>query len=506
MLKYILKRLAIFIPTLFAISVLAFAISVNSPGDPVEIFYSGAKGGNGEGANAQNQSMIRGKQQLRHQLGLDLPVFYFTLTSYAYPDTLYKISDPQTKETLDRLISEYGNWNEISLWYHSLLEMKKRMMNIIPDSISCSTLGKEIAEKNIDDAQQEINALFLSYEEVVIQSKFDKLQKLMRSEKQLGRHSALVVLDEPLTQCRNIFASVKNNSTSWKTWIPALHFYGYNQYHRWLLGDGNPFTGNGAVNTKGVVRGDFGRSCFEKLPVSEIIGDALPWSLFFTLTSVLLAYLVSIPAGVRAAARRGGIFDRGSSIIFFMLYSLPVFFLATLLMITFANPHVFDIFPAHGVMPGHGYPDGISLWGKIKLSLPYIILPLICYTYSSLAFLSRTMRVSMLEVISQDYMRTANAKGLSYFRVIYKHGMRNALLPIITIFSNIFPIAVGGSVIIEVIFGIPGMGQKIFDAIGSRDYTMIVAVFTLSGFMTLVGYLVADILYAVADPRISYSK
>jgi peptide/nickel transport system permease protein len=112
----------------------------------------------------------------------------------------------------------------------------------------------------------------------------------------------------------------------------------------------------------------------------------------------------------------------------------------------------------------------------------------------------------MLEVIGQDYIRTAKAKGLSNYIVIYKHGLRNALLPIITVFSNIFPAAVGGSVIIEVIFGIPGMGQEIFGAIGTKDYTMIVAVFTLSGFMTLIGYLIADILYAVADPRISYSK
>jgi peptide/nickel transport system permease protein len=116
------------------------------------------------------------------------------------------------------------------------------------------------------------------------------------------------------------------------------------------------------------------------------------------------------------------------------------------------------------------------------------------------------MRVSMLEVIGHDYIRTAKAKGLPDSKVIYKHGLRNALLPIITIFSTIFPAAVGGSVIIEVIFGIPGMGQEIFQAISMKDYTLIVAVFTLSGFMTLVGYLVADILYAIADPRISYTK
>jgi peptide/nickel transport system permease protein len=501
MLKYIVKRVAVFIPTLFAISLLAFAISINSPGDPVEILYSGANG-NGEGQSAQSESTIKAKQQLRHQLGLDLPVFYFTLTNAASPDTLYRINDPQAKEALNRLIDTYGNWSEISSWFLSLKELKETMSGVVYTDTSATS--KAIAEKHLDEVSQEINSLFLCYEDVVISSKLDKLEKM--TAQPIGNKKLSVFLDAPLSKTTNAFAAVKSNSTKWKTWFPSLHFYGYNQYHRWLFGDGNAITGKGWKNTKGVIRGDFGISYSTKLPISEIISHALPWSLFFTLLSVILAYLISIPVGVKAAANRGGIFDRGSSLVLFMLYSLPVFFLGTLLMMTFSNPHVFNIFPANGVKPPAGYPDGISLWEKCKISFPYIVLPLICYTYSSLAFLSRTMRVAMLEVIGQDYIRTAKAKGLSHYIVIYKHGLRNALLPIITIFSNIFPIAVGGSIIIEFIFGIPGMGQEIFQAIGTKDYTMIVAVFTLSGFMTLVGYLIADILYAVADPRISYSK
>lgn len=499
MLKYIVKRIAVFIPTLFAISLLAFAISINSPGDPVEILYSGAK--NGEGQSAQSKNAELGKKQLRHQLGLDLPVFYFTLTNFASPDTLYKVYHPEARESLNRLIDEYGNWAAISLWYRSLGELKETISSETLIDISVNAGN----ESPYDIALQEINSLFLCYEDVVISSKIKKLELLINSHK-VNRANPLGFIEAPLAKSKKAFAEMKNNSTKWKTWIPSVNVYGYNQYHRWLFGDGNMFTGKEWKNTKGVIRGDFGISYSTKLPVSEIIAHALPWSLFFTLLSVFLAYIISIPVGVKAAASRGGFFDRSSSLILFMLYSLPVFFLATLLMMTFSNPQVFNIFPASGIKPVAGYPDGISLWEKLKLSLPYIILPLVCYTYSSLAFLSRTMRVSMLEVINQDYIRTAKAKGLSNYLVIYKHGLRNALLPIITVFSNIFPAAVGGAVIIEVIFGIPGMGQEIFQAIGNKDYTMIVAVFTLSGFMTLVGYLIADILYAVADPRISYSK
>lgn len=189
-----------------------------------------------------------------------------------------------------------------------------------------------------------------------------------------------------------------------------------------------------------------------------------------------------------------------------MLYSLPTFWVATLLLMTFANTEFINIFPASGIQPVTGIPDDANFWETIKLRLPYLILPTIAYTYSQLAFLSRITRVSTLEVISQDYIRTARAKGLSENKVIYKHAFRNALLPIITVFSNVFPAALSGSVILETIFTIPGMGQQIFHAIGAKDYPVIIDVFTLTGILTLAGYLIADVLYALADPRISYDS
>ena len=141
---------------------------------------------------------------------------------------------------------------------------------------------------------------------------------------------------------------------------------------------------------------------------------------------------------------------------------------------------------------------------KLKHRMPYLILPIITYTYGSFAFLSRIMRIGMIDVVSQDYIRTARAKGLGEGKVILKHALRNSLLPIITVFAAIFPMAIGGSIILEMIFSIPGMGLEIINAIYNYDYPMIITVFTLSGFLTMVGYLVSDILYAVVDPRISY--
>jgi peptide/nickel transport system permease protein len=505
MLKYILKRVLIFIPTLFAISLIAFVISVNAPGDPVEALYQGGQG-NSDNAGAQGEEIARQKDSLRHNLGLDLPIFYLSLSNVATPDTLYKVYDKSKSASLERLIDTYGDWTTISDWYISVEKMQISLKKVIPDSFAYHQLGIDSANKLLDDTKQQISSLLVNYEDVVITSKLAKINGMVASIKNLGEHSFFYPIEPQLKKTAAAFDAMKSNSSTWKNWIPSFKFYGYNQYHRWLFGDGNWLTGKGFKNSEGVIRGDFGIAYDTHQAVLKTIKTAIPWSLFFTVISVFFAYLISIPIGVQAAAKRGSFFDRSSAVVLFMLYSLPSFFMGTLLLLTFANPSVFDIFPANGVQPARGFPDGISLFEKFRIILPYLILPLICYTYTSFAFLSRTMRVAMLEIVGQDYIRTAKAKGLSNYLVIYKHALRNALLPIITVFSTIFPVAVGGSVIIEVIFGIPGMGQEIFAAIHGKNYPIIVCVFTLSGFMTVIGYLVADILYVVADPRISYSK
>jgi len=498
MLKYIFRRILIFIPTLFMISLIAFVISLNAPGDPVDHLVTVAQGG--EAGGALNETLIEAKDSLRHQLGLDLPVFYLTLTSAATPDTLYKVHDRNQRESLERLIDDYGNWEQISAYFTALKAFNAAARKFVPDSSAIKELGAENVQNLLNVTREESFALIVSHDEIVISSKLNTLDKL------IATNNFLKPLAAPLAASRKTFEAMKAEATPWKNWLPSIHYYGYNQYHRWMFGDGHWLTGKDAQFTKGVIRGDFGLSYSSRQAVTKTIARAVPWSILMTLLSVFLAYLVSIPIGVHAAANRGKLFDRTSSVILFMLYSLPTFFMGTLLLMTFANPDVFDIFPANGVKPATGYPEDASLWDKIRISAPYLVLPLVCYTYSSLAFLSRTMRVAMLEVVNQDYIRTARAKGLSSFLVIYKHGLRNALLPIITVFSNIFPHAIGGSVILEFIFGIPGMGQEILSAILSKDYPMIIAVFTFSGFLTLVGYLVADILYAMVDPRISYSS
>jgi peptide/nickel transport system permease protein len=321
--------------------------------------------------------------------------------------------------------------------------------------------------------------------------KFEKMNGLLQN------HIFLSNLRTPLsnvTQSREILFT---NATRWKTYIPTISWYGgKNQYHLWLLGNGK--------DRNGLLRGDFGISYIDSQPIESKIWQKVGISFSLSIISIFLAYLISIPIGIYSAYKKDSAADKGMSLVLFVLYSMPSFFVATLLLLQFANPDNLSWFPVSGIQDPTIFDPNWSLWMKLKHRMPFLILPIITYTYGSFAFLSRIMRVGMIDVVSQDYIRTARAKGLGEGKVILKHALRNSLLPVITVFAAIFPMAIGGSIIIEVIFSIPGMGVEVLNSILNYDYPMIITVFTLSGFLTMIGYLVADLLYAVVDPRISY--
>jgi peptide/nickel transport system permease protein len=497
MLKYLAKRILIFIPTLLAISLLAFIISISAPADPVEKLSSSA---DKEGAaNQQSNATKKTKQELRKKLGLDLPVFYFSFGSVSDCDTLYKVADKDHSACLSELSHYYGNWEDVSNYFHQLNEAQFSHSNLILDDIfeqNKGVDGRPAYSKNeindvITESNFEINSMLETANPNVIASKFNSLDTLY------SKYSFLSPVKNEFEKSKLLYDEMLSKQSSWKSYIPKIIWYGSkNQYHFWLFGDGE--------QRKGVVRGDFGFSYIDSQPINTKIWSKVWISFSFSLLSVIFAYIVSIPLGIYSAYKKDTKFDRITSIVVFVLYSMPGFFIGVLLLYTFANPDTLRWFPVSGIQDPTLYDPSWSMLEKIKHRVPYFILPLITYTYSSFAFLSRIMRVGVIDVFGQDYIRTARAKGLGEGKVVMKHALRNSLLPIITVFANIFPLAIGGSVIIETIFTIPGMGFEIYSSILNSDYPMIVAVFTIIGFLTMVGYLVADILYAVVDPRISY--
>lgn len=247
---------------------------------------------------------------------------------------------------------------------------------------------------------------------------------------------------------------------------------------------------------------NFGRSYKDHRPVIDKIAERLPVTLSLNIISIILAYTIAIPLGVISAIRQGRFSDRILTFSLFALYSIPNFWLAMVLIYFLGGGDFWDVFPVYGIIS-----PGAEFYPFYKLALNFlwhITLPVICLTYADLAYLSRYQKGSLLEVLREDFVRTARAKGLSESRVILKHALRNSLIPIVTLVASILPAMIGGSVIIESIFSIPGIGQLGFESILSRDYPVIMAIATITAFLTLIGILISDMAYVFVDPRISF--
>jgi len=245
---------------------------------------------------------------------------------------------------------------------------------------------------------------------------------------------------------------------------------------------------------------DFGNSFIDDRPVMAKIAERLPATLILNISALLIIYLIAIPIGISSAVRADSSYDKVTTVVLFAGYATPSFWFALILIWIFGF-HL-GWFPISGMRPW--YVEYYTFFESAKDLLWRLALPVLTTSLLSLAGLSRYMRSSMLETLRQDYIRTARAKGLDEFTVIYKHALKNALLPIVTIASMILPGLLSGSFIIETIFGWPGMGRLGYEAIMNYDYPTIMGVVVIATFLTLLGLLLADILYAIVDPRIRY--
>ncbi|MBI5577117.1 MAG: ABC transporter permease [Deltaproteobacteria bacterium] len=244
---------------------------------------------------------------------------------------------------------------------------------------------------------------------------------------------------------------------------------------------------------------DFGESFApDGRKVWDKIRERIPVTLGINVLSEALILIVAVPLGIYSAVRRGTLFDRASTVAVFVGFAVPGFWLALLLMILF-GVHL-------GWLPISGLTslehDSMNLAGKILDRARHLVMPVFVAGFGGLAGMSRYMRSNMLEVIRQDYIATAKAKGLPERKVVLRHAVRNALLPVITILGLSVPGLLGGAVIFETIFAIPGLGQLYYQGVMSRDYPLIMGSLVITAFLTLLGNLLADVGYALADPRI----
>jgi len=251
---------------------------------------------------------------------------------------------------------------------------------------------------------------------------------------------------------------------------------------------------------KGVMTFDFGRSTLDRRPVRERILNKLPNTLLLNFIAFLLAALIGLPIGLWSAARSGRALERASAVGFFLLYSLPSFWVALLLMQLFAIR--LDILPIFG-MTSDEYPT-LSAMQQLADRARHLILPVITLSYAQLAIYVRFSKSALTEVIRQDFITTARAKGATPAAVMWRHALRNALIPLVTLLGLTIPSLISGSVIVEAIFQWDGIGHLYFESILSRDYPTVLGLTVATAIVTLFASLFADVLYAVADPRIRF--
>jgi microcin C transport system permease protein len=257
---------------------------------------------------------------------------------------------------------------------------------------------------------------------------------------------------------------------------------------------------------------DLGESFTRAQPVTDMVRDALPVTLLLNLLTIPIIYTIAIISGIYAGRHRGKTFDVASGVTFLALWSMPVIWVGVLLIGFLANRDFIQLFPTGGLH--HTLADQwqfLPRWTEAGFERGWLldlawhlVLPVLCLTYGGFAFLSKLMRASVLENINADYARTARAKGVPDRAVLFRHVLRNSLLPLITVAAAILPGLLGGSLIVETIFSINGMGRLMIEAIFARDREVVLATTLVIGAISLLSLLVADICYAIADPRVSY--
>ena len=247
-----------------------------------------------------------------------------------------------------------------------------------------------------------------------------------------------------------------------------------------------------------LARFDFGNSFLDGRKVIVKIAERIPITLLINILSIFLIFIVAIPIGITSSVKLNSFYDKFMTVFVFIGFAMPSFWLALLLMSFFGIK--LQILPVLGIKSL--FFDQLPIWAKAIDVGRHLILPVFVSAFAGLAGMSRYIKTNMLNVLHENYIRTARAKGLPESRVIYKHALKNALLPVITILGLSVPGLIGGSVIIETVFSIPGMGRLAFEAVMARDYPVIMAGLVISALLTLLGNLIADISYCWADPRI----
>lgn len=469
MLRYLLKKILLFFPTLLLVYAVLFVLQKQAPGDLVASYHHHEQIQPTKATFQDTKAADYQYAATSKLLGLDQATFYFSVTSQAMPDTLYKILRKDRREMLQNLLAQTGNWPQISAYYTALQNGEQDFYRL-PDSIRT---------RYKSSFWSTIQKLYITTEEASQKNLVEVLA---------SQHMNSSELSTPSTRILKTYADIQAFPNRKALFQPKITWNGTkNQFHTGLVR---------------MIQGNFGQSFTDNRPVLTKVAAHLKWTLLLNTVAVLFIFMIGIPLGVYLAQKDGSTVDRILSASSFGMYALPVFWVATLLIHVFAtDSYRLNWFPASGV--GDPFVTG---WGAFTDCLWHLVLPVICLVYHDLTYVMMQMKEAMLEVFQQDYIKTAIARGLSLKQVVWKHAFPNAVFPMVTHLSSVLPALIGGSIIVENIFGIPGMGDLAVKSILNQDWPVVSSIVMATAILTMIGLLISDLLYARLNPRVNLNN
>ncbi len=482
MLNYVIKRLLLMVPTFAAISLVIFVVLNFAPGTPGAQMATGESGGQDASTAGEQRESYR---IFKEQFNLDKPVLF---------NTRYNLGKAEVAGELIAVLNESGDVSagrrieaqeNIENWGRYAVP---GLMGVLSDETASLRLRSLASQRLTFNAQRQNKNV---YKKNLTDAERSEVKAISKANSEVRGWSFKP--DAPPSEAA---ATV----TQWTTWYETnATDWDYGTADRMAIFF---FDTRFAKYWTNLAKLNFGVSHVDKRPVLQKVISKLKYSITLSFSSVLLIYAISLPLGIWSSIRQNTLADRVVTTVLFMMYSLPSFFVAVFMLNLLTRGTPLQIFPTSGFESLD--TSQMTLLEYIKDVGWHIILPIFCGSYAALAALSRYARSGLLDVIRSDYVRTARAKGLPESVVILKHAARNGMIPILTLLASLLPTLIGGSVVIEVVFGIPGMGSFLFESINLRDYNAVMAVLLISSALTLVGMLISDLSYALVDPRITF--
>lgn len=451
--KYVLKRILLLFPGIFMVVFLAFLLKNMVPGDPVENIMMN------RGMTLQDVSLRTSEYtKIYTREGFNKPLFYLAILPDHYPANIRTITNPEQKNEVLFLLKKGYRHKNISEY-----------LNI-----------KNILNNNIYNTKQYsvTDSLF----HTVLQNEKDpeKVLSFLSTENWSGSASA--------ESCISILREMIRNRQKW--FLPSVHFYGTdNQFHQYFMG---------------VVHLDFGVSAKDGKKVSDKIFTALKWTATMVFFSMIILLLVSVPLGLWSGRYENGKLDKWTSHLSIVLYAIPVFWLASMLIIFCTTDQYawwLNIFPSVGTWYDN---PGSSFFQNVVKHASQLVLPVLCMVANDFAFLIQLIKKQTIDQKHQLYVKMAIAKGLNEKSVLLHHILPNVGIQILSVFVGSIPAAFAGSLIVEVIFNIPGMGRLLYHSINSSDWNVVFGILIVLAFLTIVINIIGDFLYARLNPKISY--